>query len=164
MRLLKVDTQELKEIFGSEIPDYSILSHCWGSDEVTFQDLAIPGWRDKSGAKKINFACKQSERDDLEYVWVDTCCIDKTSSAELSEAISSMYNWYHNARICYVYLEDVDGSQISAFIKSSDQKTPLFMHNITNNDMWEPERVPTGFPSQWFLGPARSGDLATCQL
>lgn len=36
------------------------------------------------------------------------CCIDKTSTAELSEAINSMYRWYQKAQVCYVYLADVD--------------------------------------------------------
>jgi hypothetical protein len=40
--------------------------------------------------------------------WIDTCCIDKTSSAELSEAINSMYMWYQNSQVCYAYLSDVD--------------------------------------------------------
>lgn len=41
---------------------------------------------------KIYMTCLQALRDGLDYVWVDTCCIDKSSSAELSEAINSMYD------------------------------------------------------------------------
>ena len=41
---------------------------------------------------------------------MDTCCIDKTSSAELSEAINSMYAWYCDLAVCYVYMSDVDVS------------------------------------------------------
>lgn len=44
--------------------------------------------------------------DGLEYVWIDSCCIDK-SSAELSESLNSMYAWYAKAQICYAYLVDV---------------------------------------------------------
>jgi hypothetical protein len=47
----------------------------------------------------------QVERCD--WVWIDTCCIDKSSSAELSEAINSMYSWYSRACVCYAYLSDV---------------------------------------------------------
>ncbi len=61
----------------------------------------------KPGFKKILLSCRQSVRDALDYVWVDTCCIDKSSSAELSEAINSMYRWYEYASICYAYLSDV---------------------------------------------------------
>src|SRR5215469_13378033 len=46
---------------------------------------------------------------------IDRVCIDKTSSAELTEAINSMYQWYKNSKICYVYLSDVrvDGLHVS---------------------------------------------------
>ena len=46
-------------------------------------------------------------KDGLSHAWIDTCCIDKSSSAELSEAINSMYTWYEVAQVCYAYLEDV---------------------------------------------------------
>jgi hypothetical protein len=36
--------------------------------------------------------------------------IDKLSSAELSEAINSMFRWYQQAGICYAYLSDVEAS------------------------------------------------------
>ena len=38
------------------------------------------------------------------WAWADTCCIDKTSSAALDEAIRSMFRWYHDADMCFVYL------------------------------------------------------------
>jgi hypothetical protein len=46
----------------------------------------------------------------LQYAWIDTCCIDKSSSAELSEAINSMFAWYRKAAVCCVYFSDVDMS------------------------------------------------------
>jgi hypothetical protein len=107
MRLINVRTFAIEEFIGTGIPPYAILSHTWGSEEVTYQD-----WQDisraslKSGFAKIRGACDQAIRDKLEYVWVDTNCIDKTSSAELSEAINSMFTWYRNAAVCYVYLAD----------------------------------------------------------
>ena len=63
---------------------------------------------DSKGFVKIKYACEQAIRDGYEYVWVDTCCINKDSSAELSEAINSMYRWYQSAAVCYVFLSDVD--------------------------------------------------------
>lgn len=59
----------------------------------------------------------------MEYIWIDTCCIDKRSSSELLEAISSMWDWYHKATICFAYLSDVpDGDDCmkedSAFSRS----------------------------------------------
>jgi len=46
---------------------------------------------------------------------IDTCCIDKKSSAELSEAINSMYKWYEKSEKCYAYLEDVSSQRTSRF-------------------------------------------------
>ncbi|KAM0703743.1 hypothetical protein Q7P35_009682 [Cladosporium inversicolor] len=109
MRLLNVNAQkaELVEFFGDKIPPYAILSHTWGDDEVTFQDLQSGSYEHKLGFRKIHLTCQQARRDRLSWCWVDTCCIDKSSSAELSEAINSMFNWYSRAQVCYAYLADV---------------------------------------------------------
>lgn len=66
--------------------------------------------KDKAGYAKLRFCGRQAAKDGLQYFWVDTCCIDKTSSAELSEAINSMFRWYQDAERCYVYLPDVSVS------------------------------------------------------
>jgi acyl carrier protein len=58
----------------------------------------------KTGFSKIVGCCMWAKRDGLEYAWIDSCCIDKRSSAELSEALNSMSQWYKNASRCYVYL------------------------------------------------------------
>ena len=58
--------------------------------------------------EKIRRCCEIAERDGYEWIWIDSCCIDKTSSTELSEAINSMFNWYALSEVCYVYLEDVE--------------------------------------------------------
>lgn len=109
MRLINAKTLEL-EVYNdaSRRPRYAILSHRWvDGHEVTFEDMQrahrhfMPAW------PKITSCCQQALADDLEYVWVDTCCIDKNSSAELSEAINSMYMWYSDAERCYAYLNDV---------------------------------------------------------
>ncbi|EUC43529.1 hypothetical protein COCMIDRAFT_50334, partial [Bipolaris oryzae ATCC 44560] len=109
MRLINCLTLELEEFFGSNIPPYAILSHTWGNDEVTFLDLPLytPATQARAGYQKIEFTCKQAISDNLEYAWVDTCCIDNRSSSELSEAINSMFAWYRVARRCYAYLSDV---------------------------------------------------------
>jgi Heterokaryon incompatibility protein (HET) len=112
MRLLK-DTGHgdlsLVEYDDDTIPRYAILSHTWGADgeEVTFKDLAEGTGKNKTGYDKIEFCRKQAASDDVQLFWVDTCCIDKSSSAELTEAINSMFRWYQNADKCYVYLSDV---------------------------------------------------------
>lgn len=114
MRLLRAEDDgsfRLLEFFGNAIPQYAILSHTWGpdGDEVTYQDLGrhLDTYRGKPGYAKIEFCATQAARDDLDHFWIDTCCIDKSSSAELSEAINSMFRWYRDSAICYVYLTDV---------------------------------------------------------
>ena len=122
MRLLHTSSLELKEFYGS-IPPYAILSHTWESEEVSYQDLPQEYAREKKGYLKIRSCCDQAANDGFEYVWIDTCCIDKSSSAELSEAINSMFLWYQNATVCYAFLADVPEhdnltSKGSAFGKS----------------------------------------------
>ena len=106
MYLLSVTTLTLHSFIGEAIPPYAILSHVWGSEEVSYVSMAKPKHRaiaeQQSGFRKIEMCCKQAQRDGYHWVWVDTCCIDKTSSAELSEAINSMYKWYQQAEICFV--------------------------------------------------------------
>jgi hypothetical protein len=110
MRLLHVETLVFHEFYGSHVPAYAILSHRWEDEEVTYQDmmncmLEAKGkkkfWgnnqkerlatRSKKGFDKIEECCRQATRDGLGYVWIDTFCIDKSSSAELTEAINSRY-------------------------------------------------------------------------
>jgi tetratricopeptide (TPR) repeat protein len=112
MRLLERDTDDtfsLTEFIGSDIPRYAILSHTWGrdGDEVIFKDIIEDTGSGKVGYNKIQFCGEQAKQDGIQYFWVDTCCIDKSSSAELSEAINSMFQWYRNAAKCYVFLTDV---------------------------------------------------------
>jgi len=107
MRLLNTFTLEVQEFLESRVPEYVILSHTWREEEVTLQDLLSGIAPTKKGYAKLTGCCKKAKDDGFAYCWIDTCCIDKTSSAELSEAINSMYQWYKNACICYAYLEDV---------------------------------------------------------
>ncbi|KAI0418623.1 heterokaryon incompatibility protein-domain-containing protein [Xylaria grammica] len=107
MHLLHVRSLLIRDFTGRRVPPYAIFSHTWGEEEVSFKDMLkgrAPGLK---GYEKILGCCKQAQFDGFEYVWIDTCCIDKRSSAELSEAINSMYRWYKEAKICYTYLEDV---------------------------------------------------------
>ncbi|RYP91592.1 hypothetical protein DL770_002306 [Monosporascus sp. CRB-9-2] len=109
MRLLNCRTKKLEEFVGAAIPRYAILSHAWEDDEVLFRDIALDNveYKAKKGWHKIERSCEQALRDGLNYVWVDTICIDKSSSAELSEAINSMFKWYRSSAVCYAYLCDL---------------------------------------------------------
>lgn len=109
MRLIHTRTLALVEFHGQDVPEYAILSHTWGDGEITFQDWKdLEYCRSKQGWFKIVRACEQAQTHGLDYLWVDTNCIDKKSSAELSEAINSMFAYYQNSRTCYAYLRDVD--------------------------------------------------------
>src|SRR5436190_14932165 len=125
MHLINVDTYDLHEFVGEKIPRYAILSHTWGDEEVSYKDMQILNdhIKKKQGFRKIYYTCQQAKVDKLWWAWVDTCCIDKTSSAELTEAINSMYAWYKNSARCYAYLADVPPddnikSESSAFRRS----------------------------------------------
>jgi len=107
MRLIETTKLELEEYFGSQVPPYAILSHTWGRGEVSLQEFGGEKADEKFGYVKIKRCCEVAVAQGFKYAWVDTCCIDKSSSAELSEAINSMYRWYQEAEVCYVYLEGV---------------------------------------------------------
>lgn len=70
------------------------------------QDLEKEESRNQAGYAKISGCCALALSSGWEWLWIDTCCIDKTSSAELSEAINSMYQWYRDSQVCYAYLTD----------------------------------------------------------
>ena len=115
MRLLECDsTGEFvltKDLADASVPPYAVLSHTWGPDteEIKFNDLTESAGKNKTktGYEKLRFCAKQVKCDGLKYFWVDTCCIDKSNSTELQEAINSIFRWYQNAVKCYVYLSDV---------------------------------------------------------
>ena len=109
MWLLRARTYALKFFHSPQTaPPYAILSHTWEDDEVLFKDIGdLKKAKAKSGWQKIEYICRQALEDGLEWTWVDTCCIDKSSSAELSEAINSMFKWYQCSTVCYVYLCDL---------------------------------------------------------
>lgn len=108
MWLLNTTTRKLHNFLNNDIPAYVILSHTWGEDEVSFDEIDQPHASMKAGYGKIVGCCRLAANDGFHWAWIDTCSIDKRSSAELSEAINSMYKWYWEAAICYVYLSDVD--------------------------------------------------------
>ena len=119
MRLLKTGPyapDDIKfELFDCPgiIPPYAILSHTWSEqpeEEVTFADIQNNRAYSKPGAIKLRYAITQAAADGLNYVWVDSCCIDKSSSAELTETINSMFEYYRKAQACYAFISDVSAS------------------------------------------------------
>jgi hypothetical protein len=145
MRLLELagDGLRLKN-FPCKIPSYAILSHTWGPDgtEVTLADVESGLSRDEAGVKKpgydkLVFCGNQAKHDGLQYFWVDTCSIDKSNLAELTESLASMFRWYRDAARCYAYLSDV----------SFDQEGDHY-----NQHQWEPSfRNSRWFTRGWTL-------------
>ncbi|KAL8341599.1 hypothetical protein RB598_003502 [Gaeumannomyces tritici] len=136
IRLINTTTLQMKMFFGAPVPPYAILSHTWvEGEEVDFQEMTRYGGaldrgnstdsegvctcacpcqslisdivRRRPGHEKIVRICRLARERNIKWAWVDTCCIDKSSSAELSEAINSMYRWYNQARVCFVFLADL---------------------------------------------------------
>ncbi|PBP28961.1 hypothetical protein BUE80_DR000139 [Diplocarpon rosae] len=112
MRLINTTIIELESFMGKP-PPYAILSHRWEANEVSFEEIKSADIRDPQNLSKIRSSCAIASRHGLEFMWIDTCCIDKTSSMELSEAINSMFRYYKEAEICYTYLCDVDSVQMT---------------------------------------------------
>lgn len=113
MRFINTTTLNL-EWFGEwSLPEYAILSHTWGQDEVQFSDMNdVQQAMSKPGFSKIHNACKIARELEYRYLWIDAICIDQSSSAEHCEAIISMFRWYRNADICLAYLSDAQGQAL----------------------------------------------------
>ena len=135
MRLLDTSTQTLVE-FANPPDEYAILSHTWGKEEVTFEDITSDKKYWKDGWDKIVNCCELAKRDGWDYVWIDTCCIDKSSSADLSEAINSMFSWYESASVCYAFLQDVDRSQ--KYLREQVAKSRWFTRGWTLQELIAP--------------------------
>ncbi|GMF69802.1 unnamed protein product [Aspergillus oryzae] len=136
---------QLKEVREDEIKSgeikYVILSHRWGDDETSFQDLACleqNRLKGTKGYKKIQCFLKRAAKEGYDYAWIDTCCINKESSAELSEAINSMFRWYQLADICYAYLQDVHPSKSPEDINTQLQKSEWFQRGWTLQELIAP--------------------------
>lgn len=166
------------ESFYSEVPAYAILSHTWGPEEVSYDEMGNyrssddGGVRSKRGFRKIEMSCQRARRDGYWYIWIDTCCINKSSSAELSEAINSMFAWYQRAGICYAYLEDVPGSfaalpdlgdghslsnaEESQLMKSEFASSRWFTRGWTLQELIAPAEVKFYTTNYGFIGSKRS--------
>ncbi|KAK2010028.1 ankyrin [Colletotrichum eremochloae] len=175
-------TLELVEVQGDPRHSYAILSHTWGSDEVTFQSFKAmskasnetkrPGEEDgcenmraKSGFQKIRDTAVLAKSHGYDYLWVDTCCIDKTSSAELSESINSMYRWYEKAGVCYAYLSDVEPvDKEDPFSETSSfRRSRWFTRGWTLQELIAPNTVEF-YAHNWSFIDRISSESNFCQL
>ena len=144
MRLLSSRTARFHEFNdSSELPHYAILSHVWQPHgEQSYSDvIACMGADDPRAlvSEKISQFCIFAEKEGFQWVWVDTCCIDKSSSAELSEAINSMYAWYAAAQVCYVFMHDVEDTHPSR--DGSFRRSVWFTRGWTLQELIAPAHV-----------------------
>ncbi|KAI0629459.1 heterokaryon incompatibility protein-domain-containing protein [Trametes polyzona] len=148
MWLLRTATAELQYFNspGDVKGGYAILSHVWQENEQSFQELQTLSTKlDARGgvlracvSAKIRECCILAQSHGYEWLWIDTCCIDRTSSAELSEAINSMYNWYARAQVCYAFLYDVPPSRDLAGRDSAFRKSKWFTRGWTLQELIAP--------------------------
>ncbi|KAH8589506.1 hypothetical protein B0O99DRAFT_692400 [Bisporella sp. PMI_857] len=177
MRLLEHNSDSefslTRDFVNGKIPEYAIISHTWGADteEVTYRDMIDGTGKNKAGYEKIRFCGEQAKRDGLHYFWIDTCCIDKSNSNELAEAINSMFRWYRNAAKCYVYLPDVS-SPVIGIGDMSDQlpwemafrTSRWFTRGWTLQELIAPTSVEF-FSKNWeLLGDKASLERHICEI
>ncbi|KAI0542006.1 heterokaryon incompatibility protein-domain-containing protein [Xylaria digitata] len=145
MWLINVTTKALEKFADDykKPPPYAILSHTWGADheEISFQELQDGKIKKGLGQYKFDECCSQASRDGLSYAWIDTCCIDKTNSTELGEAINSMFKWYKHAEICYAYLYDVNSGEDLENSGSSFRKSRWFQRGWALQELIAPATV-----------------------
>ncbi|KAL0258019.1 hypothetical protein SLS55_007190 [Diplodia seriata] len=142
MRLLDTSTLAL-HYFAADPPPYAILSHTWGDEEVGFQEWQAregdPSIKAKEGFQKVRSFCRKACMVGYKWGWADTCCIDKSSSAELSESINSMFRWYRASSVCFVHLSDVSEKRIA--LGSEFANTRWFTRGWTLQELIAPEDV-----------------------
>ncbi|KAK4198248.1 heterokaryon incompatibility protein-domain-containing protein, partial [Triangularia verruculosa] len=154
MWLIDTKTLCLTDIQQPESVQYAILSHCWrDGQEVSFHEFAHldpSNTRQKPGFSKIFMTCGFARRHGIPYAWIDTCCIDKSSSAELSEAINSMFRWYQRAKVCFVFLADMPSqtTDISLYL----EKCRWFTRGWTLQELIAPEKVEFYDQAWGFIG------------
>ncbi|KAH7082093.1 heterokaryon incompatibility protein-domain-containing protein [Paraphoma chrysanthemicola] len=145
MRLIDTSTGIMKEFIGSDIPAYAILSHTWEDDEITYKDYIKGRNQLSKGYEKITQTCSLARENGVAYAWIDTCCIDKRSSAELTEAINSMYLWYERAIQCYVFLSDLE---LDTELETALPRCRWFTRGWTLQELIANRNV-TFFDSKW---------------
>ncbi|KAI1737707.1 HET domain-containing protein [Xylaria scruposa] len=143
MWLIDVYSMKLEEFTPPHLPTYAILTHTWEQEEVTFREFRdLKEAEKKAGFVKIQKTCELAAAKNIPWVWVDTCCIDKSSSAELSEAINSMFEWYKLSTVCFAYLSDLDV-----------RRSPTLWRDERNHDVCRWFR--RGWTLQELLAPAK---------
>lgn len=130
MRLVKTNTPKPRlEDFTDQAsrPPYAIVSHRWQQPEVTYHDLQKTDFSSDAEGKRRSWNKLMNARRvayglGFSYIWLDSCCVDQKSSAELTESINSMYAWYEEAEVCLAYLADDHSLNRHSFARSEWHK------------------------------------------
>jgi hypothetical protein len=88
------------------------------------------------GFSKVEGACKLAADDGYDWIWIDSCCIDKESSADVDKSINSMWTYYSRSNICYVYMADIRDCEAGRGI--SFQKSEWFTRGWTLQELIAP--------------------------
>lgn len=149
MRLLHTKTFRSQEFLLNRATKYAILSPTWEEgeeeeeeEEVTFQDMENGAARKMKGYTKLKKSCRRARDDGYTWIWIDTCCIDRKSSAELTESISAIFEYYSMSAVCYAYLADIKNPDESL------QKSRWFTRGWTLQELLPP-RVVIFFDRSW---------------
>ncbi|QIW96470.1 hypothetical protein AMS68_001988 [Peltaster fructicola] len=183
MRLINIHTLKLQVFDDGSVPPYAIASHRWQANEPTYQDYKrfqraseakskpfrslFNRRRQRAGfddSKVRGFCAFLSKHSDvlarslmntIEWLWIDTCCIDQTSMPEVSESINLMFRWYSRAHICLAYLFDCDG-------KNGLEKSSWFDRGWTLQELLTPSLI-VFLDSTWEIKGHKRGVYANVQ-
>lgn len=168
MRLLNVDTllfEEFAHPTNQPPSPYAILLHRWGpeGDEISFKEykkIIVPQenvpthtYTSRRRYTKIVNLCRLAKLHGCQWAWIDTCCIDKRSSAELTEAINSMFAWYQKAHVCFAFLRDVPARKF--------EHSEWWHRGWTLQELIAPQQVSFSDCNWKRIGDKRAGQMAT---
>ncbi|KZZ93871.1 Heterokaryon incompatibility [Moelleriella libera RCEF 2490] len=158
MHLINIESLEIVEYLDTQAPRYTILSHTWGEEEISLPEFVgqdatwKKGWAKVRAFSDVVAEREENQPDPIEHIWVDTCCIDKSSSAELSEAVNSMFRWYREASQCYAYLSDVEYTTDEWILQRRIGNSRWLKRGWTLQELLAPRSV-SFFDKTWrFLG------------
>jgi ankyrin repeat domain-containing protein 50 len=155
MRLLNVHTLEFSD-YSEDVPKYAVASHRWKArTEATIKDVRNKRKTDKDGYRKVEGFAKYVREHvcHVEWLWIDTCCVNQDSSQEVTEAVNSMFRWYSNAEVCLAYLADVSNAENEREFRVSE----WFYRGWTLQELLVPQ-VVVFLSASWDLIGHRGGD------
>ncbi|GIZ44073.1 hypothetical protein CKM354_000728200 [Cercospora kikuchii] len=165
MRLIHTTFIAFCEFEGDHVPDYAIVSHRWASNEVSFQIFLDTAVKDRVGTgwTKIIQGCRMARARRIRWLWIDTCCIDKRSSAELTESVNAMFRYYQQARQCFVFLPDVHACPAdTAELKAQVSKSVWFTRGWTLQELLA-STIATFYNSDFKLIGLKARDSSFCR-